>query len=361
MFNGMENVNLIKFFFWLTFGFIALYIIFSFSIARTPKNNSDKGITKLEKLNIGGIAQWVLIRGDDIDNPIILFLHGGPGTAEMPLVAKLNKRLEEDFIVVNWDQRGAGKSYSSRIPLETMNPEQFISDAHELVVYLKRRFNKKKIFLVGHSWGTFIGTNLADRYPEDFYAYIGTGQFVNGLLNEEYSYEYTLEMAGSDVNKKRGRKALEELTTRAELKNGSYINGIDGVSVQRKWLTTYHGFRYAKTHINDLLLQMILAPEYNLVDLFHFVKGSLFSSSAMWGWIENVDFLNQITEFEVPVFFLQGRYDYNTPTKLVEEYYNIIKAPVKELVYFEESAHMANFEEAEKFNEEVIRIKKLVY
>jgi pimeloyl-ACP methyl ester carboxylesterase len=361
MFNGIKKHILVMIIFWLSVGFIALFIIFNLAIARTPKNNSDKSIAELEKINIGGINQWVLIRGDEIDNPVILFLHGGPGTAEMPLVAKYNKNLEKEFIVVNWDQRGAGKSYSSQISLETMNTEQFISDANELVAYLKERFNKKKIFLVGHSWGSFIGTNLANRFPEDYYAYIGTGQFVNGLLNEEYSYEYTLEMARSDVNKKRGGKALEELTTRAKFKDGSYVNGIDGVKIQRKWLKTYNGFRYAKSHINDLLLQMVLAPEYNLVDLIHFVKGSSFSSSAMWGWIEDVDFLHQITEFEVPIFFLQGRYDYNTPTKLVEEYYNIIESPNKELVYFEESAHMANFEEAEKFNAEVIRIKQLVY
>ena len=124
---------------------------------KTPKIKDDKGkviptsIASLERVTLGGVKQWVLIRSHNVDNPILLFLHGGPGSAEMGFAHKYERKLEEDFIFVNWDQRGAGKSFSKRIPKENMNIEQFVSDAHKLILDLMKRFKKEKIILAGHS------------------------------------------------------------------------------------------------------------------------------------------------------------------------------------------------------------------
>lgn len=125
-------------------------------------------ITSLEKIELGDINQWISIRGRNTSNPILLYLHGGPGTPVMPLFRHFQIPLEDHFIVVQWEQRGAGKSFSWKIPKETMIIEQFISDLHELIEILQKRFNKEKIYLMGHSWGSILGTFTVQKYPELF-------------------------------------------------------------------------------------------------------------------------------------------------------------------------------------------------
>ena len=132
-------------------------------------NTKPNSITSMEFVEIGGIQQWIMIRGHDLNNPLLLLLHGGPGSAESPLAYKFQRDLEKSFIVVNWDQRGGGKSYFKKIPIESMNIEQFITDTHDLIQMLKKRFDKEKIYLVGHSWGSMLGTLVVQRYPELFY------------------------------------------------------------------------------------------------------------------------------------------------------------------------------------------------
>ena len=170
-----------------------MVFFFSLFYTKTPKikdsygNIKQDSITSLEKITLGGIKQTILIRGHDTKSPILLFLHGGPGFPEMDIAYKFQRKLEEHFIVVNWDQRGAGKSFSKKIPRESMTIEQFISDAHELIRFLRERFDKEKIYLVGHSWGTTLGLLLTQRYPELFFAYVGIGQVVNALESEQIS------------------------------------------------------------------------------------------------------------------------------------------------------------------------------
>ncbi|MFW9939384.1 MAG: alpha/beta fold hydrolase, partial [Candidatus Thorarchaeota archaeon] len=173
----------------------------------TEKPNS---IASMEFVKLGEIDQWILIRSHNLDNPLLLLLHGGPGSADSPLAYKFQSELEEHFIVVNYDQRGAGKSYSKKIPKESMNVEQFVSDTYNLINLLKKRFNKEKIYLVGHSWGSMLGTLLVQRYPELFYAYIGVGQVVNIIDNEIFSFQFTFKEAKKRDNK-RAIKQLEKI------------------------------------------------------------------------------------------------------------------------------------------------------
>jgi pimeloyl-ACP methyl ester carboxylesterase len=121
-------------------------------------------IASLESLFIGKVKQWILIRGKDFDNPVLLFLHGGPGTSEMCLLREYTAELEKDFVVVTWDQRSAGKSFAAKDPATSMNIDTFVSDTHELTNYLLYRFNKEKIFLMGHSWGTVVGVLTVQNF-----------------------------------------------------------------------------------------------------------------------------------------------------------------------------------------------------
>ena len=327
--------------------------------SRTPKIKDKEGkikpnsVASLEKVPIGGIDQWIIIRGHDKVNPILLFLHGGPGSIEGPFAYKFQRDLEEHFIVVNWDQRGAGKSYSKKIPKESMTIEQFILDAYELIQLLLNRFNQKSLFLVGHSWGSILGTLVVSRYPEFIHAYVGIGQVVNILDSEKVSYQYTIDQAKERGNKK-ALKQLKKLEPYPE----KDINDTKALRKQRKWLTKFGGVMHNGTSWWPYIKIALASPEYSLKDMIKFIGGLKFSIETMWAQMFEIDLPKQIAELKVPVYICMGRYDYNTPFELAEQYFNQLKAPKKEYIWFENSGHLLNTEESEKFNE--ILIKKVL-
>jgi pimeloyl-ACP methyl ester carboxylesterase len=150
-------------------------------------------MSTLEKVRVGGADQWILERSENIDNPIVLFLHGGPGTSQLTLNRRNTRDLERFFTVVNWDQRGAGKSYPAIRNVQRMTIDQFVEDTRELTLYLLRTFDKARLVLVGHSWGTVVGALAVARYPELYSCYVGVGQTANMTDGERASYRWTLE------------------------------------------------------------------------------------------------------------------------------------------------------------------------
>jgi pimeloyl-ACP methyl ester carboxylesterase len=309
-----------------------------------------ESIALLEKKNIGGIGQWLLLRGKSIHNPILLFLHGGPGSAEWPLLKKYNSELEDHFVIVYWEQRGAGKTYSSKT--QNMNIEQFISDTHEIVEYLRGNFGKKKVFIIGHSWGSIIGILTAQRYPELFYAYVGMGQFVHGKDNESISYQYVMDIAQKSHN----RKALSRLN---EINQPEIYGTIDQegkwykkLLIQRDYLYQFGGCIHRKSKFLDWAIPFFLT--YSIIDLIKYNSGYFDSMKKLWPEIMNCNLLMQVPKLEIPIYFLVGRYDYNTPFELVEKYYNQLIAPKKTLIWFENSSHNPHYEEAQKFNDILI-------
>src|SRR5580693_7394587 len=172
-------------------------------IAASRKIVSPNGVDELLPLQINGSTQWVSIRGKDRRNPIILFLHGGPGSPTMPADYTFQTPWEDYFTVVQWDQRGAGKTYAANDPKtidSTMTIEQMTEDAEEVVRYLQKHYDKKKVFLLGHSWGSVLGVRLAQRHPEWFYAYLGIGQMINTRRNEQDGYAFALSRARAQHN-----------------------------------------------------------------------------------------------------------------------------------------------------------------
>lgn len=338
----------------LAIGLVGLLILtVRYLVATTPAINSENGIARLERVRIGGADQWLLLRGNDVTKPVLLFVHGGPGFAEMVLSRRLNQGLERHFIVVNWDQRGAGKSYAAGRDEKQMTAEQVLSDTHEIVQYLKKRFRRDKIFIMGHSWGSFLGLKTAYRYPGDFYAYIGVGQVVNGRKGDTLSYQWTQRMAAHDKNK----KALQELGA-LQFVGGIYQNGMAEKHVQRKWLRYYKGYLRNLT-MQQILSHVILATEYTLWDKVNQMKGTEYSEAKIGErWLENLRFDEEITRIAVPIFFIQGKYDYNTPSSLVRAFYAKINAPRKEYLEFQNSAHAPNFEEPKRFTAEMARISE---
>lgn len=328
---------------------IALMLVF-FLPSRTPEIEGENSIATINSVEIGGIDQCVMIRGADVSKPILLFLHGGPGYSQISYARKYQSELEENFIVVNWDQRGSGKSYSPSIDKDTMTVEQFVADTNDLIDYLLDRFDKEKLYLVGHSWGSELGMYVAQKYPQKLYSFISIGQLVDGKKNEELSYDFTLKMATQNNDE----KAIKELT---EIGRPPYENVVDDMMVQRKWLKKYGGLENGCDTFKDIIVASIFSPEYSGVDGIKLALGSRFTADFMFPYIFlESSVMEDVPEVDVPVYFCVGRNDYNTPHKLIEEYYNKLNAPTKELIWFEKSAHFPNFEQPELFAETVLKI-----
>jgi len=321
---------------------------------RDPKGKVlPRSIARQERIRLGGYDQYVLIRGaDTVANPVLLWLHGGPGASATALNRTFNGELENQFTVVYWDQRGAGKSYSKKLSPETIRVGQYISDANELVQHLKKRFGKEKIVLVGHSWGSRLGMYLVDRYPEHFHSFVAIGLEVAAFEGESGSYAYTLEQAQRTQN----QKALKELVEMGPPRNGNfhqmYKTGFWGLVRQKDWLLKLGGERYGKNHYRDWIVKLIRSDEYTFFDLIRWSKGSAFAAGTILNDPEANDFnfMKTIPAVRVPVWFVSGKQDYNTPWPLVQRYYEQIQAPAKQFILFEKSGHSPPFEEPERFN-----------
>lgn len=314
--------------------------------ACAQRNTVKQGIETLEEVVLGEQKQWILIRGENTANPILLFLHGGPGFAEMPYSHFYTTRLTKHFIVVDWDQRGSGKSYSADVADATLNLEQFLSDTHELIQLLKKRFSKERIFLVGHSWGSILGLCTAYRHPEDLHAYIGMGQVVSSKEGESLSYRYTLEQAG---------KAEDEqgLTTLKAIGPPPYEAGVQSLFAQRMLLARYGGSARNISY-QDFEKLRNESPFYTEQDRSTYMQAFAHVFAILYDELMGVDLLRDIPELQVSAYFFTGRHDYQTPFELVERYVRVVKAPHKEIVWFEDSGHMPNLDEPEAYQDELI-------
>ena len=303
---------------------------------------SENGIASLETINIGGQDQSVLIRGHDDEAPVVLFLHGGPGSGQILVSRKFFAEMEQDFVVVNWDQRGTGKSWSGDIDPSTMTLEQFVADTLELTNLLRERFNQEKIYLVGHSWGTYVGALAVQQQPELYHAYVGVGQMVSFEESERLSYAFALDAAKSQDN----AKAVAELE---EIGAPPYSNPKADVNVQRTWLSRLGGVQKEVDMTVEMVKALLTGREYTLLDAWGFLQGQKFSGEHLFPYLTEVNMFEQVPALEVPVWFVSGKYDGITMFSLTQQYYQAVQAPAKEHVMFENSAHLPYFEEPEKF------------
>lgn len=314
--------------------------------AATPPIGTPGGIASIEQVDLNGYPQWILLRGQDTSKPVLLFLHGGPGSAAMWHAHHTMKLLEEHFVCVSWDQRGAGKSFAPGPDPRTMTITQFVDDAIALIESLRARFRQEKVFLVGHSWGSVLSMKVAAARPDLLHALVGMGQVVDMQRGEEISYRFVLDRAREGGNVKAVR-ALEKIGP------PPYADG--DVFVQRRWLSHYRGDLH-ELDMLDFLSIGLDAPEYTLGDVVRFFRGAKRSNALVWSELMKVSFLREIPALAVPVSFFAGRHDRTAPPELVVELCEVLEAPAKEIVWFEDSAHMPNIEEPEKFQRELIAI-----
>ena len=329
---------------------LIVIILLSLTIFGIDTNTEKYDVNSLENISLNGVKQWVLCRGEKRSNPVLLFLHGGPGFTHMPFAHKDSDLLEKHFIVVNWDQFGAGKSFQERIDPKVMNTKRFLNDTYTLITILKKKFKKKKIFLIGYSWGSVLGLYTAINHPEDLHAYIGMGQAIDLLQGEIDAYNYTMQKSKEANN-------LKDIKTLTDIGIPPFKGGFQSLIKQRILLGKYGG---AFKNITYMEIDKIRrsSPYYNKTDQNNYMRGYGFSQHCLWNQLMTVNFFNERTELKIPVYFFEGRYDYGTPFALVEKYIKKIKAPDKEIIWFEKSGHFLNLEETEKYQREIIKITK---
>jgi pimeloyl-ACP methyl ester carboxylesterase len=294
-------------------------------------------------VNINGVNQGMFIKSKDAAHPVLLYLHGG-----MPdyfLTHKYPTGLEDYFTVVWWEQRGSGLSYSTDIPPETMTLEQMISDTLEVTNYLRQRFGKEKIYLMGHSQGTFIGIQAAARAPELYYAYIGVAQMSDQLKSERLAYEYMLKEFTENGNLEMVRKLEAAPVTMTGGIPDAYL-ALRDEAMHSLGIGTTHGMNSV---FSGIFLPSLTFREYTLMEKINMWRGKSQSGvSPMWDEIIATDLTITVPELEIPVYFFEGIYDYTCSYTEAKSYFVKLKAPLKGFYTFVQSAHSPIFEEPEK-------------
>jgi len=297
-------------------------------------------IAEIAYRRLGGLDQWVMIRGESVANPPLILLHGGPGLSETALFRHFNAPLEKSFTVVYWDQRGAGKSFDRSIPPSSMTVEQFISDLDELVDAVCRRLAKAKVAVFGHSWGSALGVLYAARFPAKVAAYVGSGQIGDWAAGESGSYAFALAEA-----QRRGKhRAVKKLRA-----IGPPPHTVDSLWKQRTWLSRLEG-RLRPRAIWKLGRAALAGDESSIFDLPGTVRGFRFSLRAMWPEVSRLNLIELVPALQMPVFFFLGRNDHWVPAEVSVAYIDALRAPSKQLVWFEESGHEPFIDEPAKFN-----------
>jgi proline iminopeptidase len=295
-------------------------------------------VAEIISIEIGGHDQSLMIRGRNMDNPVILFLAGGPGGTEIGTMRN-DVSLEENFIVATWDQRGVGKSYSSLDPVETLTLDQMISDTLEVTNYLRQRFNEEKIYLVGNSWGTLLGVLSVQKNPELFHAFIGAGQMVSVRETDIIFYEDTLEWA----QKTGGEGLVSELISNGPPPYSNLLHYEAAVGHEHDW----NPYPYLNMRLE--MPSNLFVPENILADQINGLRGFLDTFSVLYPQIQEVDFRDDVKEFPIPFYMALGKYEARGRAELAVEWFNLVEAPTKELIVFEKSGHRTLFEEPGKF------------
>lgn len=342
---------------------ISCSLVFPERETYTPEIINDSGdivagsISSLEYVELNGIEQSICIRGYSTENPVLLLLHGGPGFGLTGWRERfITDELEKNFTVVLWDQRGAGRSFNGDLGKDDLSIDILVDDTYSLINYLRERFNKDKIYLMGHSWGSGLGFLTMMKYqdyPDLIEAYISAGEAVDLVRRHEKSFEWTLEQAYLNENNKAIRQ-LERLLPFDPTNSKS-------ISKKNKWQDEFGGQVADKDEWDRIKEMGGNTPEYSPADMLKWMRGMAFSSRILSDKIaeSNYNLIEQFPKCEIPIYFFIGNKDFTTPGVYVEEYSSIVDVPDIELFYFE-NAHFSFIIEEELFTEYMLQIKERV-
>ena len=323
-----------------------LAIVLLFLLVRTvapgwmPKVKGENAVSEFRKAEINDAELQLMIRGEDRSNPVIIFVHGGPCCSEIPYVRKYQKDWEKDFTIVHYDQRGSGKSYEFGTDYSQVTTTTHVEDLIALTEYIEDYLGTDKVILLGHSFGTYIGTQAAALRPDLYSAYVGIGQMSDTVSSELN----TLDKCIAAAREKGDTKAAEELEAmRGPISAGEMITPRDKVYK--------YGFGARLIDDNrDYTRAFLLGPEYNLVDVVRYLAGANKCQESLIKEALEHPITDIVEEINIPVYFVMGQYDGMTSPEAAEEYLQDIKGDgEKKFILFENSAHYPQFEEKEAF------------
>ena len=305
-------------------------------------------------MRIGGLDQWIHVRGEHTKNPVLLFLHGGPGAALIGVAGRFQTPWEKHFTIVQWDQRGAGKTYARNdreLQRRTMTVRQMQQDTLDMANYLRRRFEREKIVVLGASWGGVPGLWLAHEHPDVVAAYVGVGQAVDLGLNTKTAYEDALAVART-----RGlNDAVHELEALRPYPDPANLRKASAAQEWQAELLGPPADRPRFLNIPRLLSTLLTAPEYSLHDVYGLARGQIFSLELLVPEVSKLNLTTLGSDFRVPAFFFHGRFDPYTRPALIEAYARTVTAPHHELVWFERAGHFPFYEEQQLFADDQVR------
>ncbi|HKO71900.1 MAG TPA: alpha/beta hydrolase [Bradyrhizobium sp.] len=328
--------------------------------ARVLAIQTPNGVQEGMYVKIGGIDQWIQIRGEDCSNPVILFLHGGPGGSTIP-ISSAWQPWEKYFTVVQWDQRGAGRTFrmNGGSVAATMTVAQMMLDGIEVAEFLRAHLHKDRIVLIGHSWGSFLGIHMVKQRPDLFYAFVGAGQVV-GRQTFEKQFDLVVSRLKTLAEAAHNTQSLTELTS---------ISGFPGYSMTKPEIVERWAKALSLPPIDSFELVSPIPPsfmpDFSLLDWYYWQRGMTFSATHLAGKNSPMirsDLWSLGTDFSIPMFFFEGTDDIVTPIEPARAYFEEIKAPQKEFVLFEGGDHFVPFDRPDEFLAQLMKhIRPLVF
>lgn len=298
-----------------------------------------------DEIELNGRRQWVSLRGAE-HAPLLLFIHGGPGASEFPQRRRYLRDLERNWLVVDWDQPGAGRSYRGNEASKTLSLETLVDDGVALVELLAGDHGDPPVVLVGHSFGTVLGVRIADRTSQHLAAYVGASQVVNWALQEERSYDWALQEARRTGNRK-AEAALDQIGRPVA---GQYATGTNGVKTQRRWLGTLGGVAADPRFVPLWAVSVFTSRGYPLAAKLRYLKAMDRSMDLLWPHLcEEVDFRREAMALAVPVHLFAGRQDRITDLAQIEEWFAVLQTPAKRIDIVDGAGHLNLYEEPDRF------------
>lgn len=306
----------------------------------TTKIKGENSISVLEQVEINGTDHEIMIRGQNVENPVILYVHGGPSVSEIPHAKQYQDVLESRFTIVNYDQRASGKSYGFFEDYSNLSSDLLVDDILAITDYISERLGKEKVILIGHSFGTYIGTLAAHKAPEKYEAYIGIGQVGDTKQSEKDGWNYVMkqaQLAGNDDDIARLNQVSEAIN------QGQTFT-------PRDIITRYNGAARLIDNPDNSFLGMTFSSEYNMLDVIRYYKGMIYSQGILIGEVMSRPLPSLIKKLDLPIYFVMGDYDFMTSSHAAKQFFDGIKADKKEFISYKESAHYPHYEEKERFS-----------
>lgn len=293
-------------------------------------------------VEIGNVPQWISVRGNT-SAPVLLFLHGGPGGSEFGPRRKYLRQLEERFCVVEWEQRGAGRSYRGD---KTLAFDRLVADGGEVVEWACRELDARRVVLVGHSFGTVLGVRIAREIPERIAAYVGAAQVTRWAEQEQRGYDWAL----AEARRRGHRRALRALTRLGPPVDGMYAMGVRGVEIERRWLGALGGVTFDPAFVWRWISSIYTCRDYPISAKLRYLTAMRCSMELLWSDLgRRVDLVRDSTKLAVPVHLFAGRADQIAPVELTQNWLSVLDAPTKRLEIVEDAGHLNLYERPARF------------